>query len=372
MSKTDLKLPKSIDSLETPALLIDKKVLEANIKRMQQLADHHGLNLRPHIKTHKSPKLANMQMEKGAKGIAVATLKEAEAMLDAGITDIQLANELATPQQIAHYFQLLQRADISVAVDHPEQIIHIQNKAYEQNLVAPIFLEINMGLNRAGVSTIAKAIDLGKMIAQQSHLKLRGIMTHAGQAYGAKDHEEIIEIGQKEGNTLVSMAKAMRREGFEVPVVSVGSTPTAPFSAPINGITELRVGNYIVNDGIQVALGVVEEDHCALTVMTTVISTPTTNRAITDSGSKSLTSDQGAHGNTAVKGYGKLIGKSGFLDRLSEEHGVIESIKGHPFTIGEKLKVRPNHACPVFNLFNQAYLVEEEVIVEELPILGKR
>lgn len=362
----------TVESLETPALLVEEAVLEANLDQMQELANDNGIALRPHIKTHKCPKLAHKQLQKGAQGIAVATLQEAEAMVESGITDIHLANEIATDQQIAHFLALREKVDIACTVDHPDQLKAINEQASRKDLSVPVLIEVNTGLNRAGVEDEADAVRLGRQVEALPNLEFRGLMTHAGQAYGAANRQEVEAIGKKEGKKLVATAEVMRQSGLEVKVVSVGSTPTAPFAARVKGITELRVGNYIVNDGIQLTLGVAQQNACALSVLTSVISRPTASRVITDSGTKSLTSDQGAHGNTAIKGFGKVIGKAGHMDRLSEEHGVIENIDSSQYHMGEKLRILPNHACPVFNLFSKAYLVNGDELVDELLIEGKR
>lgn len=362
----------TVESLETPALLIEESVLEANLNQMQELANDNGIALRPHIKTHKCPKLAHKQLQKGAQGIAVATLQEAEAMVESGITNIHLANEIATDQQIAHFLALSEKAYIACTVDHPDQLTALNRHASGKHLLVPVLIEVNTGLDRAGVENEAEAIQLGRQVEELPNLQLKGIMTHGGQAYGAANRQEVEAIGKKEGEKLVTTAEIMRESGLEVEVVSAGSTPTAPFAAKVKGVTELRVGNYIVNDGIQVSLGVAQQNACALSVLTSVISRPTASRIITDSGTKSLTSDQGAHGNSAIKGFGKVLGKDGHLDRLSEEHGVIENIDSNQFRMGEKLRILPNHACPVFNLFSKAYLVNGNELVDELLIEGKR
>jgi len=198
------------------------------------------------------------------------------------------------------------------------------------------------------------------------NINLVGLLTHAGHAYGAVNNEEREYIGTMEGAMMVDYAARIRRNGFAVSTVSVGSTPTAPFCAAVRGVTELRAGNYIFNDMTQISLGVAKLTDCALTVLATVISTSAKDRVIIDAGSKALALDKGAHGKNNIIGHGLIIGKKDRITRLSEEHGIIDNPKGK-YRIGEKIRIIPNHACPVMNLFDYVYLVDKKEDSEKAP-----
>ncbi|MBD3403465.1 hypothetical protein GF420_11255, partial [candidate division GN15 bacterium] len=214
-------------------------------------------------------------------------------------------------------------------------------------------------------------LTLAQTIRDLPSVQFRGLMTHAGHAYGASSDHELAGIGRAEGEQLLTLAEHLCEQGVSVATISVGSTPTARHVVAVTGITELRVGNYIFNDMMQVALGSAEIDQCALTVLATVISMPTNDRAVIDAGSKALGLDRGAHGKENIRGFGTVVGRDMVISRLSEEHGVIE-LPGHGLALGERVRIIPNHACPVVNLYDRAYLVDGEAVVESLPISARR
>lgn len=356
-----------IEDLDTPAVLIEQAILDSNILRMQQLANNHGLQLRPHVKTHKSVVLARKQIAAGAIGIAVAKLSEAEVFASNGFTDIQIANQVVGQQKIERLARLAQRVDISCAVDSVEHIQAISNVFSSIGLTANLFIEVDTGLRRAGVADYTDASRLAQRMSETGSVRLAGLLTHAGHAYAAKSYDEVRLVAQREGEQTVRWAQQLRSEGFDIPTVSVGSTPTSATVAQVLGVTELRVGNYIFNDMIQVALGVATQSQCALSVLSSVTSVHP-DRIVIDAGSKVFSSDSGAHGTALVAGFGKILGEIGNLSRLSEEHGVIEFNSPHPYHVGQKIRIIPNHACPVMNLAQAAYLIDRENVIEMLPI----
>ncbi len=310
--------------LDTPSLVIDREILDRNLREMQQLADRAGINLRPHIKTHKCSSLARKQVALGACGIAVAKLSEASVMIEAGLGDIQIANQIVGGHKISKLVELSERASLACAIDSLENAVELSEAFVQAGRKLSVLVEIDTGLHRCG---LADQDEIGKLYAQASTLpglSVRGIMTHAGHSYAAKNSEEVGAIGQAEGEAMVLIAENLRGAGLVVEVVSVGSTPTARHSAMVKGVTELRVGNYIFNDLIQVALGTVPIERCALTVLTTVISVGSDGRSVIDAGTKALTNETGAHGNALVKGFGRTLQDPEVqVARLSEEHGIL-------------------------------------------------
>lgn len=359
-----------LSEIDTPALLIERGILERNITRMQQLALENGVTLRPHIKTHKMPRLAGIQIEAGADGIAVAKLGEAEVMADAGIKDIQIANQIVGEIKFQRLLDLTRRTHVSVAVDSRENLADLSRFFAAHNQTLDVLIEIDSGLHRSGIDDIEQVVRLARDIEGAPGVRFVGLMTHAGHAYAAADFDEVAKIGKYEGEFMDEIATALREEGITVDVVSVGSTPTAPYSSAIPGVTELRVGNYIFNDAMQVQLGSATFDDCALTVLSTVISVPAEYRAIIDAGSKALAAERGAHGNAKLSGFGHIPGKNATLDRLSEEHGVI-LFENESFVIGERLRIIPNHACSVTNLFDFAYMIDSDEVTEVVPIAAR-
>jgi len=358
-----------LNSIVTPAVVIDRHQLEKNIAVMQALADRHGVALRPHIKTHKSPVIAAMQLEAGAVGLACATIDEAEAMAVAGWRDIAIANQVVGAAKIERLVSLAQKADISCAVDSSHHITEIASAAAASGATVAVMLDVDSGLHRCGVADIEALRALAKLVRHEEGVRLQGIMTHGGHAYGAAP-ENIAAVGTAEGQLMAEFAERLRAEGFDIPTVSVGSTPTSKTAVAVDGVTELRAGNYVFYDMIQVALGSATLEQCSLTVLATVISTPSATRAVVDAGSKALTNDGGAHGRDNLKGYGYLPDKDVWLTRLSEEHGVIEH-DGKPFQVGERVRIIPNHACPVMNLVGTAYLHADQGLTP-IETVGRR
>ena len=360
----------NINEIDTPALLIEKSIMESNIQKMQKLADTNSVGLRCHIKTHKIPLLAQLQIKAGAKGIATAKLSEAEVMNKAGIIDIQIANIIVGEEKINRLLMLSKRCSkLTCCIDSIDNAKELSKVFTDNNSRLDVFIEIDSGLGRCGLQRINDVINLAKQIQELKGIKLIGLLTHAGNAYSAKYNDEIRRIGRNESEVLMKTKSELFKNGIEIDEISVGSTPTANFCSAVKGVTELRAGNYIYNDMIQVSLSVASIDDCALSVLTTVIS-KSENRVIIDVGSKAFSSDKGAHGSDKIKNYGYIINKNAELFQLSEEHGFIRFDK-EIISIGEKIKIIPNHSCAVSNLFNFAYLVDGENILEILQISAR-
>ncbi len=357
----------SIEDLDTPAILIDREIMQQNITRMQALVDQYQLHLRPHIKTHKSVALAKRQLQAGATGIAVAKLSEAEVMARGGIDDIQIANQIVGRQKIERMAVLAEKVNLSCAVDSEQNLRQISEIFSTHGMTAKLYIEIDCGLYRAGLTEITHVVSLAKLMRSLPSIHFAGLLTHAGHAYAARTEAELELIGREEGELLVSLADKLRHDGIEVPSVSVGSTPTAKFAASVPGVSELRVGNYLFNDAIQVSLGVAQWEQCALSILATVTSVQD-ERFVLDAGSKVFSSDLGAHGSILLSGYGQILGLSRTVTRLSEEHAVVVADKPIGLSVGERVRVIPNHACPVMNLAERAWLVDSGMVVEEITV----
>jgi D-serine deaminase-like pyridoxal phosphate-dependent protein len=361
--------------LDTPSVLVDLDILDRNIRRMADFAAEHGVKLRPHAKSHKTAAIARRQVESGAIGLTVAKLDEAEAFLklklNAGFADLFVANQVIGPLKWRRLAELQSHGTISVGVDSLAGARGIAAAALEVATTVPVLIEIDTGLHRAGVLPGEPALALAGQIASLDGLELRGVFTHAGHAYAASSPQEVRRIGQAEGELLVMTADLLRAHGIACPVVSVGSTPTAMISGAIPGVTEIRPGNYVFYDRMQVGLGSAQRSDCALTVLTTVISRPAADRAVIDAGSKTFALDRGAHGLEALLGYGEDNEFSLVLDHLSEEHGVIllDPAQDALVRVGDRLQILPNHACTTANLAEALYGMRDGRMVEVLPVL---
>jgi len=352
---------KYLKSIDTPALILDKSILMKNIKSMALMAEKAGVTLRPHIKAHKCKEIAALQIKNNALGITVAKVSEAEVMFDAGIDDILIAYQLINPEKIQKVFNLIKKgAKITCLLDDFAQAKELNTAAVNNNLEVNIYVEVDSGLGRTGLAP-KDIVDFLKGLQSYTALKFTGILTHAGQVYGAT-LAQVPGIGLEEGLVMEKVANEIVKAGFKDFKVSVGSTPTVKYSAYNPKVTEIRPGNYVFNDAIQVGLGIASIKDCSLKVVSTVISKPAPDRIIIDAGSKTLALDKGAHGTEVVKGFGIILGYPGLvLERLSEEHGIIKvEDKAMVPELGEKILIIPNHACPVVNLADEIIVVEDE------------
>jgi len=339
-----------LPGLDTPALVIDLDVAEANARRMQSAMDAAGIALRPHAKTHKSVVLARLQLEAGARGITVGTLGEAEVMALRGITDIFIAYPVRPVGPKADRLRAL--------LDHPGLRLAVGFDSIEgaQQLAAilsakggrrglEVMLEVDPGNGRTG----APPADAGRLAtaARELGLDVRGAFTHGGHAYAGPDR--VAAAAGDEVAALGAAAAAMRAARLEPRVLSAGSTPTA-LGATHEPVTEMRPGTYLLGDRTQVALGAQPADAVAVAVAATVVSTAVPGQVVIDAGAKSLTKDIQPY----LRGYGSLAAyPDAIIERLSDYHGVVRIPSGTPApALGEVVAVTPNHVCPVVDLFD--------------------
>jgi len=342
---------KKID-LDTPVAIVNLNIMERNIYGMANWAKKAGISLRPHVKTHKTPALAQKQIEAGAIGVTVAKIGEAEVMAVAGIKDIFIAYQIVGTQKIERLVNLSRQAMLTVAVDDFEAATALSDTFYKNNLTIDVVVIVELGFNRCGVAPGRQTVEFVKKIASLNGLRVKGIMGYAGHVYGAKNWDEVLRIGSEEGKVMVATADMIRKSGIQVDVVSVGSTPTAKIAGSIPGVTEIRPGAYIFNDRVEMTIGAADQDDCALRIITTVISRPTAERAIIDAGDKVFSHDCGLDG---MKGFGLVVHRPDIeIERLNEEHGILKlSQQDRNIRIGDKLEIIPNHVCPVCNLFDR-------------------
>lgn len=346
-----------LQGIDTPSLLIDSKKLNRNLESVQKLVAAKNLNLRPHFKTHKSVELAKLQIAKGAIGISCSKTEEALCLAKAGIKDIQIANVISGQPKYERIAEAAKHADkITFGVDCLEHINEAEAFATSNGLHLPAQIEINTGLDRNGISSEEPLLSLVNRILKSGCLSFEGIYTHAGNVYGSKSDNQTMKISDDSIRLMQHLAKALGKEGIKCPVVSIGSTPELRYLRNMDSITEFRPGNYIFNDHMQIALNSCSEAEVALYVVASITGVHK-DRVILDSGSKALGLDRGAHGNTAIQGYGKIIGKNSVISRLSEEHGIIDNVQDN-FQMGEKICIIPNHACAVANLFDNYFIQE--------------
>jgi len=368
-----------ITDLRTPCVLVDHTRVERNIERMQSAADAHGVRLRPHAKTHKCPDLARVQVGRGAVGICCAKLGEAEVFADAGIADIRLPYPL-NPVNSDRVLRLLDRTQVSFIVDHMDVARQWSEAITAANRQVDVLVKVDVGFHRCGIDPHAPgAADFVARVAALPGLRFRGLLSHAGHAYGASSESEAAAFAASEAQVLTTLAEEVRQKGIVVEELSVGATPTVRFSLQQKGLTEVRPGNYIYFDRTQVALGSASWDDCALTVLARVVGRPAADRVILDCGSKTLTTDL-ARGFGTHAGYGVVFkgidetvpDESLSIERLSEEHATVRVTRGDsPLQPGDLVRVAPNHSCVVSNLVDGIWLVNQGEVVDRLEIAAR-
>jgi D-serine deaminase-like pyridoxal phosphate-dependent protein len=339
----------SIEDLCTPAVVVDLDVLERNIARMAARAREARVRLRPHAKTHKCPDIGRLQAAAGAWGLSLAKVGEAEAFVAAGFDDVFVAYPVVGEDKGRRLLRLADRARVAVGVDSVDGAATLAAPFRAAARTLDVMLKVDVGYGRVGVLP-EHAVEVATRIAEVPGLRLRGVFTHAGHAYLAKSKAGVEKTARTEGERLAETADALRAAGLTIDEVSVGSTPTAARAMRVAGVTECRPGNYVFHDGSQVALGTCALEDCALTIAATVVSVPAPDRAVVDAGSKTLSSDPLR---PVAGGYGQLLGRRSRIEKLSEEHGVIDVVEGESFRVGERLTILPNHACVVANLHDR-------------------
>ena len=382
------RLSMSLDALPTPSLLVEQSRLQDNLAAMQDKADGNDVTLRPHVKTHKSGALARRQRGRGAEGLTVATVKEAETFVDAGFDDVRVAYPVTGRDKHERLQDLRDDATLSFTVDTAagaEQASAVYAGADDP---VDVLVEVDVGHGRCGVHWADKdaAVTLAQHVASLPGLRLAGILTHAGQAYngpsdGDTEAEALRRASRHERDRMLSVASAVAEaEGAGVTPetfdISIGSTPSmAAFeNAERDGfrVTEIRPGNYVMHDAIQVALGAASLPDCALTVLTTVISTQEkpdgTHHAFVDAGKKVFTTDTGY----GTDGHGIALADSAAMrphpgitvDHLSEEHGWLTLSDDAALTVGDRLRIVPNHACVTVANQDRLHLVDGDTVID--------
>lgn len=344
---------RGFDALNEPRVVIDEAVLRRNIEDMAALVSGRAA-LHPHIKTHKSLEIARLQKTNGAAGFTTARPYEAAMLLRDGLFPVTLAYPLLNPQIIAGLLREATGAeDIRFIADSQETVDALVAGAKEAGRRATVFMKVDVGLHRCGVDpNVETALKIAAAIDGHPDLTFAGLLSHAGHAYGAGNPVNVITIAESELAIMSAMRQKLRAAGIEVPRVSVGSTPTLVKNAGFEGVDEVRPGNYVFYDLTAVRLGLVERNNLALGVAARIIAV-NDHYAIANVGSKTLSSDLGAHGTSATKSFGEawMIGHETPLPvaKLSEEHAFLEFFDTRP-KVGTPVLILPNHSCPVANL----------------------
>jgi D-serine deaminase-like pyridoxal phosphate-dependent protein len=341
----------------TPAVVVDLDKVERNIARVQAACDAAGVANRPHIKTHKSPILAKMQRDAGAKGITCQKIGEAEVMAEAGLDDILISYNLLGEDKMARLAKVMERATMTVAADNPTVVAGLPRAAELSGRTLNVVVECDTGRERAGVETPREAIALAKDIASRPGLAFAGFMLYPP------------EDAMKRTQAFLDEAMAgVREAGLEPRIISTGGTPNVANLGKITGTTEHRAGTYIFNDRMMLACGAAGLDDCAITVVGTIVSRAGPQRGIVDAGSKTLTSDTGG-----LEGHGLILEHpEAKIARFAEEHGFLDLTKCNDRPkVGDVVRIVPNHVCVVINMVDRLVATRGDEIVGEIPVAAR-
>jgi D-serine deaminase-like pyridoxal phosphate-dependent protein len=314
--------------------------------------------VRPHIKTHKLPQMAELQLQAGAIGITCQKVTEAEAMVAGSdrIKDVLITYNILGDAKMARLERLNDRVSLSVVADSETVIDGLAGYFADKDKPLHVLVECNTGADRCGVGSPAEAAKLARRIEEAKGLVFGGLMTYPPVN------------GQAKVQAFMSEAKQLiEADGITVPAITSGGTPSMMHADGAPVASEYRPGTYIYNDRSLVSRGVAGWNECALTVLATVVSVPSENRAIIDAGSKVLTSDL-----LGLTGYGHVLGRDDIrIDQLSEEHGRLVTDGPIGLKVGEQLRIVPNHACVVTNMFDAVHIVEGDRLKDIWPVVAR-
>jgi D-serine deaminase-like pyridoxal phosphate-dependent protein len=366
----------ALTHLETPALLVDLDVMEANICRWQGAADAAGVAFRPHAKTHKAPVIAARQLAAGAVGLAVAKVAEAEVFAAAGCRDLAVAYPVVGAAKWRRLAELARTCTVTINVESELAASGLSDAAVAAASRLRVHVDIDTGLRRCGVP--AEELDsiatLCRLVQDLPGLDLDGITTFRTVIFPGANGRPVEELGREEGELMVGLAEDLRASGIPIRTVAVGSTPTALSAAKVPGVTEVRAGTYVFGDALSVTWGAITEADIALSILCTVVSRPTPVRATIDGGSKTFAGDIAPGMIAGLTGYGRLIGGDAFIEGMTEEHGLVRLGPGVEPAIGERLRFVPNHVCTAVNLADELIGVRNGRVAAVWPVLarGKR
>jgi D-serine deaminase-like pyridoxal phosphate-dependent protein len=355
---------RSLEQLITPAAIVDVTTMAANLDAMAAYTVAHRLDLWPHTKTHKTPELARDQLQRGARGVTVATLREAETM--ASVADqVLIAYPPVGAPKLARLAALASQTRLTVALDSMEALEQLRKAA----VPVRVLVEIDAGMHRVGVTLPEEAVRIAQAVSDAAHLEFAGVLFYPGHI---REHVAAQTPALREtASRLQEFVAALAAAGLAPARVSGGSTPTATNSHMMKGVTEIRPGTYIFNDRTTAAVGACEWSDCAYTVLATVVSTAIHGQVAVDAGSKALSREdiRGAD----APGFGALLDRPDVIVKaLSEEHGLLDiSQTDWRPRIGDRVRIVPNHVCVSVNLQPRLFLLEGEQIVGSYEVRAR-
>jgi D-serine deaminase-like pyridoxal phosphate-dependent protein len=349
-----------ISEVDTPALLLDLDRVERNLDLMAALIAATPVKLRPHAKTHKTARIARMQLERGAIGICCAKLGEAEVLADGGIGDILITTEIVGAQKIRRLMALAARTNVTIVVDDPQAAAALSDGARTAGLRIDTLVDIDVGQHRTGTAPGAPAVALGKVVDGLPGLRLRGLQGYEGHVQHIPGVAERTAANADAMSLLCPTAAAFTESGLATDIVTTGGTGTALFSAAFDAITDVQPGSYVVMDAQYGDVdGVTFES--ALTLLTTVLSVRD-GWAVLDAGRKSLSHDAGPP---------RIIGLDAAFEFGGDEHGKLRFDSQPTVALGQTLQILPSHCDTTINLHDEYVVHRSGTVVDRWPIDGR-
>ncbi len=362
-----------LSHVSTPAALIDIPRMQHNIERMQAQINALGVSFRPHVKTAKSTDVTRAQIQAGARGITVSTLKEAEQFFAAGVTDIIYAVGMV-PAKLSQALTLLQKGcALKLLTDSVQSAQAIQTFGQQHGVTLNVLIEIDTDDHRSGIKPEStQLLEVAQALSQPGS-RIAGVLTHAGSSYDANTPAALVAMAEQERAGCVRAAERLRDAGYSCQIVSVGSTPTALSAVQLEGVTEVRAGVYVFFDLVMHNVGVCDTSEIALSVLTTVMGHQLEKGwAIIDAGWMAMSRDRGTQKQSQDFGYGLVCDIDGtpipgyIVSGANQEHGIISCTSGvdenivNRFPIGTQLRILPNHACATGAQFPEYQAIEAD------------
>lgn len=367
-----------MDSARTPSLLLDIDRVRQNARRISDIARQNTVRLRPHIKTHKCVEVARIQTEGFDGSVTVSTLAEARAFAENGFSDITYAVPIEQGKFGEAVEILRGGTKLNLLTDDTDTVAALDRAAGDAGVKFDIFVKIDCGYHRCGVEPhTTEAVDIPRKISDATNLKFAGILTHAGHSYNCRSRDEIVEIARQERDLMVQHAERLRSMSIEVPTVSIGSTPSITHVDHLDGVDEIRPGNYIFFDGFQATIGSCTFEDTALTVLASVVHRDASrNKLIVDAGAIALSKDRGAVAHDASCGYGRVLDLDGSdtgmrVTSVSQEHGQMvapDDAVFDRFRVGDRLRILANHSCLTAAQHSHYNVIENGQIVDRWRI----
>ena len=358
-----------VEEIDTPALLIDLPALDRNIDRMAKFGSLHGIGIRPHAKAHKTAIIAQMQMRAGAVGLCCQKLGEAEALVAGGITELTITNEVVESPKLKRLAALARFAQITVAIDALAAAEALSRAAQSLGTKIGVIVDVDVGQERCGVAPGAPALEIARKLIGLPNLTFRGLQGYQGKLQHVKGYDARARAAKDANSRLMEARSLLERHGLPLDVVTGGGTGTYDVEGVAPGMTDIQPGSYIFMDRAYREIGgkngpVYDDFETALMVLSTVMSTPTTDRVVVDAGLKSLSNDSGS---------AQLIDCPGWIySPAGDEHGVLlREADGKPIKLGHKVHLRPSHCDTTVNLFDRFHGIENGRLVAVWQITGR-